>query len=146
MKAASHAAAPAGPTVAAEPSTLDPFYVCEPLLRYFDHLPEAPHDVRVEERSERTPITRNVGLQLVCFVQRLSPAQVHLNMDRLRANGSGMDGGPLDLIGVDIGNRRTKMPGRSRPEAHDASAHRPSVDRDLELLAAARGSSQSSDA
>src|SRR5690242_7749568 len=40
--------------VAAEPSTLNPFDFREPFLRYFDHLPEAPQDVRVEDRCQRT--------------------------------------------------------------------------------------------
>jgi hypothetical protein len=49
-------------TIAAEPSALDSFYLGEPLLRDFDHLPEARQYVRVEDRPQRTAIARDLGL------------------------------------------------------------------------------------
>ena len=47
LKAPSHPATP--PVIAMTAS--DPFDLCEPLFRCFDHLLDASQDVRVEDRS-----------------------------------------------------------------------------------------------
>jgi hypothetical protein len=61
---------PARRQIAAEPSALDSFDLGEPLLRGVDHLPEAPQDVRVEDRPQRAAIARDLDLQLLGFVDR----------------------------------------------------------------------------
>ena len=51
--------------IAVEPRVLGSFDLGEPLLRGVDHLPEAPQDVRVEDRPLRAAIARDLGLQLL---------------------------------------------------------------------------------
>jgi hypothetical protein len=57
-------------TIPAARNGSDPFDLREPLLRCFDHLPEALQDIRVEDRPQRAAIARDLDLQLVCFVHR----------------------------------------------------------------------------
>jgi hypothetical protein len=52
------------------PTLSDSVDFSEPLLRDFDHLPDALQDVRVKDHPERSAVSRDRRAQLLCFVHR----------------------------------------------------------------------------